>query len=102
MLATAEKSTRRSLPRRSVFTDQQIESVAKWDSASIAQWTSSVAHERGIRIRKRPNERFVRAVSRLSDGVENLDPVEQLLVELRLAGVISPFQRGMLQIQYLR
>jgi hypothetical protein len=49
-----------------------------------------------------PNDKFVKAVSRLSDGVVELDPVEELLVALGRAGVITSFQRGLLQIHYLR
>jgi hypothetical protein len=41
-------------------------------------------------------------VSRLSDGVVDLDPVEESLVELDRAGVINGYQRGLLQVQYLR
>lgn len=88
--------------RDPVFSDDQIRQIAKNDAASIAQWTSTVAKERGIRVRPRPNEQFIKAVSRLSDGVVDLDPVEELLVALGRAGVISAFQRGLLQVHYLR
>jgi hypothetical protein len=44
----------------------------------------------------------VKAVSRLSDGVVDLDHVEELLVELGRAGVFSSYQRGLLQVHYLR
>jgi hypothetical protein len=57
---------------------------------------------KGILVRKLPNEDFVKAASRLSDGAVDLDPVEQLLVALGRAGVISSFQRGLLQVHYLR
>jgi hypothetical protein len=53
-------------------------------------------------VRRRPKDEFVKAVSRLSDGVVDLDPVEELLVALGIAGVISSFQRGLLQVHYLR
>ncbi len=94
--------TRKGSSRDSVFSDQQIHNVAKEDAASIAQWTLTIAKERGVRVRPRPNEQFIQSVSRLSDGVVDLDPVEQLLVELGRAGVISAFQRGLLQVRYLR
>jgi hypothetical protein len=85
------------------FSDQQIRQIAaNNDAASIAQWTFTIAKERGIRVRPRPNEEFIKAVSRLSDGVVDLDPVEELLIALGRAGVISSFQRGLLQIHYLR
>lgn len=85
-----------------LFSDQQIREVANNDAASIAQWTFTLAKERGISFRPRPNEQFIKAVSRLSDGVVDLDPVEELLVALGRAGVITAFQRGLLQVQYLR
>jgi hypothetical protein len=53
-------------------------------------------------VRRLPNDKFVKAVSRLSDGIVELDPVEQLLVALGRASVITSFQRGLLQIHYLR
>jgi hypothetical protein len=49
-----------------------------------------------------PNEQFIKAVSRLSDGIVDLDPAEELLVALGRAGVISALQRGLLQVHYLR
>jgi hypothetical protein len=85
-----------------IFSDQQILQVATSNSETIAQWTLSTAQERGIRVRRRPKDEFVKAVSRLSDGVVDLDPVEELLVALGIAGVISSFQRGLLQVHYLR
>jgi hypothetical protein len=84
------------------FSDQQIREVATTDSRAIACWARQVARERGIQLRPRPNDRFVKAVSRLSDGVVDLDPVEELLVALGRAGVISSYQRGLLQVHYLR
>jgi hypothetical protein len=45
---------------------------------------------------------FAKAVSRLSDGVVELDPVEETLVALSRAGVISGYQRGLLHVRYLR
>jgi hypothetical protein len=68
----------------------------------IARWARHAARDRGIRLRPRPNDKFVKAVSLLSDGVVDLDPVEELLVALGRAGVISSYQRGLLQVQYLR
>jgi hypothetical protein len=88
--------------RTPVFSDQQILQIANSDSETIAQWTLLTAQERGICLRRRPNDEFVKAVSRLSDGVVDLDPVEELLVALGRAGVISSYQRGLLQVHYLR
>jgi|ERR1700734_694731 len=92
----------RTCPRKPPFTDQEIYSIANRSSHDIAHWAKSTAHQRGITVRRLPNDKFVKAVSRLSDGVIDLDPVEELLVALGRAGVITSFQRGILQIHYLR
>jgi hypothetical protein len=84
------------------FSDQQIQQVACRDREGIAEWTRSTAEERGISVHRLPNHEFVRAASRLSDGVVDLDPIEELLVSLSRAGVISSYQRGLLQVHYLR
>lgn len=84
------------------FSDQQIRQVAVRSRRDIAEWAHSTAQERGVSVRRLPNDKFVKAVSRLSDGVVDLDPVEELLIALGRAGVISSFQRGLLQIHYLR
>jgi hypothetical protein len=102
MSVTASHLTQKRTPKTSFFSDQQIRQVANKDSASIARWTCTVAQERGVRVRPRPSDKFVKAVSRLSDGVVDLDHVEELLVALGRAGVISSYQRGLLQVQYLR
>ena len=94
-------ATKRAL-QSPIFSDDQIRRLANLDSGNIASWAHQVAQERGIRLRPRPNDNFVKAVSRLSDGVVDLDPVEELLVALGRAGVISSYQRGLLQVQYLR
>jgi hypothetical protein len=100
-VAISPKNAKTSI-RTPVFSDHEIRQVASNDAASIAQWTFALAKERGISFRPRPNEQFIKAVSRLSDGVVDLDPVEELLVALGRAGVITAFQRGLLQVQYLR
>jgi hypothetical protein len=89
-------------PKRSAFSDQQILDVANGDPETIARWTRLTAEKRGVCVRSKPSDKFVKAVSRLSDGVVDLDPIEQLLVALGRAGVISSFQRGLLQVRYLR
>src|SRR5580698_9030461 len=88
--------------KSAAFSDQEIQQVALLDSQGIAEWTRSTAEERGVSVRRLPNHKFVRAVSRLSDGVVDLDPIEELLVALGRAGVISSYQRGLLQVHYLR
>lgn len=85
-----------------LFSDQQIRLVASRSSTDIARWVETTAQQRGISVRRLPNRKFVKAVSRLSDGVVDLDTVEELLVALGRAGVITSLQRGLLQVQYLR
>jgi hypothetical protein len=97
----SSRTDRTRVARTAVFSDQQIREVATRDSRTIASWARQVAYERGIQLRPRPNDRFVKAVSRLSDGVIDLDPVEELLVALGRAGVLSSYQRGLLQVHYL-
>jgi hypothetical protein len=89
-------------PRTPPFSDQQIRQIASGRSGVIAEWARSTARQRGISVRRMPNHQFVKAVSRLSDGVVDLDPVEELLVALGRAGVLTSFQRGLLQVHYLR
>lgn len=95
---TGSKSSRKT----PLFSDQQIRQIASGKPVAIAQWARSTASQRGIAVRRLPNDKFVKAVSRLSDGVVDLDPVEELLVALGRAGVITSFQRGLLQVHYLR
>jgi hypothetical protein len=85
-----------------LFSDQQIRQIASCKPVAIAQWARSTANQQGIAVRRLPNDKFIKAVSRLSDGVVELDPVEELLVALGRAGVITSFQRGLLQVHYLR
>lgn len=99
--ATFTGFSRRS-KKASSFSDQQIRQVASSSSSDIASWVQTTARQRGIIVRRLPNQKFVKAVSRLSDGVVDLDPVEELLVAMGRAGVISSFQRGLLQVHYLR
>jgi len=95
--ATAISSSKRST-KAPLFSDQQIREVASRSSGDIANCVPTAARQRGISVRRLPNQKFVKAVSRLSDGVVDLDPVEELLVALGRAGVISSFQRGLLQV----
>jgi len=91
--ATGVMVSKRS-PKTSLFSDQQIRQIAEWAQSTARQW--------GISVRPMPNDKFVKAVSRLSDGVVDLDSVEELLVALGRAGIITSFQRGLLQVHYLR
>jgi hypothetical protein len=85
-----------------IFSDQQIENVANGTSLGIANWVRAIARERNISILRMPSDSFAKAASRLSDAEADLDPVEQLLVALGRSRVITPFQRGLLQVKYLR
>jgi hypothetical protein len=92
----------RNVSARSRFSDAQILSVAQGGKDAIADWVSWEASQQGIALRRRPVDVFAKAVSRLSDGVVELDPVEETLVALSRAGVISAYQRGLLHVRYLR
>jgi hypothetical protein len=92
----------RPVDKAPAFSDMEIRQIAKSNAKGIARWAESTAKKRGISVRRLPNEKFVKAVPRLSDGVVDLDPTEELLVALGRAGVISSFQRGLLQVHYLR
>jgi hypothetical protein len=86
-----------------MFSDQEIAKIANSTSSNIAKWVFATARERNIFVRRRrPSDKFARAVSRLSDAATDLDQVEELLVALRRSRIITPFQRGLLQVNYLR
>lgn len=84
------------------FSDQEIRKIANQTSLGIANWVRATAKERNISILRMPSDRFARAASRLSDAEADLDQVERLLVALGRSRVITPFQRGLLQVHYLR
>jgi hypothetical protein len=84
------------------FSDQDIHAIAEGLPDQIAAWAQSTARELGITVGPGPHDEFIKAVSRLSDGVVDLDPVEELLVALGRAGVITAHQQGLLQVHYLR
>jgi hypothetical protein len=95
---TAKKSSHTT--RR--FSDEQIQHIASGNRVGIAKWVHSTAAEQHVSIRRTPSERFARAASRLSDAEFDLDQTEELLVALSRARVITPFQRGLLHVHYLR
>lgn len=84
------------------YSDVEIKRIANGTSLGIANWVRTTAKERNISILQTPSDRFARAASRLSDAETNLDQVERLLVALGRSRVITPFQRGLLQVHYLR
>lgn len=88
-----------------LFSDNEIKQIVSGTSLDIAKWVRATAVERNISrglISRQLTQRFARAVSRLSDSEVDLDPVEELLVAMSKSGVITPFQRGLLQVHYLR
>lgn len=85
-----------------MFSDQEIRKIANQTSLGIANWVRATAKERNISILRTPSDRFARAASRLSDAQADLDQVERLLVALGRSRVITQFQRGLLQVNYLR
>lgn len=85
------------------YSDSEIKQIANGTSLGIAKWVRATAKARNISVRRqRLSDKFARSVSRLSDAEVDLDQVEELLVALRRYQVITPFQRGLLQVHYLR
>lgn len=99
-VAFVEKANKFS--SRSRFSDDQILGIVQGGRSSIADWVSDAASQHGVTLRSNAIDTFARAVSRLSDGVVDLDPVEETLVAMSRAGVINAYQRGLLQVRYLR
>lgn len=83
-------------------TSQQVAQVARGTSVSIGNWVRKTAQEHGITYRSTLTRHFAEAASRLSDADVELDQIEQLLIALRRAGIITAIQRGLLQSNYLR
>jgi hypothetical protein len=50
----------RRSPKSAAFSDHQIRQVAKGSSQTIAPRAESTAKERGISVRRMPNDKFVR------------------------------------------
>ncbi len=92
----------KSLRTTPVFSDLEIKQIANGTSLGIAKWVRTIAEQRGISLLQKPSDKFAKAVSRLSDAETDLDVVEELLVALGRSKVITPFQRSLLQVHYLR
>jgi len=88
--------------RHSVFTNQHIAKVAAKPPVVIGRWVTYTAHKRRVMYRSKPTDRLAQTASRLSDAEAHLDSVENLMVALGRAKVITAFQRGLLQVNYLR
>jgi hypothetical protein len=91
-----------SMSEASVFSEDEIRDVADGSSESIAEWVRVTAHRLGISFRTRPSDLFADAAARLSDAEVEFDEIEHLLIALERARIINAFQRGLLQIKYLR
>jgi hypothetical protein len=102
MAATASTFVSKTSQGAQSFLDWQIQQIADGTSLSIGEWVRTTAKEKGITIPQSQIRRFAKAVSRLSDAEVDLDEVEELLIALRRAQVITPSQRGLLQVHYLR
>ncbi|MBW4038038.1 MAG: hypothetical protein HIU91_04030 [Acidobacteria bacterium] len=98
----ANRDTNTPSHSKTAYSDQQIHRVAESGRDNIARWATLVASTRGVRLRRRSSHTFAIAVSRLSDAEVDLDSVEEILIALGQAGVITAFQRGLLQVGYLR
>jgi hypothetical protein len=85
-----------------IFSDQEIGEIARGNSHRIAQWVLEIAKERNIFVRQMTSDKFAQAVSRLSDAETDLDHIERLLIVLNRSRIITPSQRNLLQVQYLR
>lgn len=85
-----------------IFSDQEISEIAGGDSNRIAEWVQETAKERNVFVRQMTSDTFARAVSRLSDANTDLDHIEQLLIVLNRSRIITPSQRNLLQVRYLR
>ena len=84
------------------WSDKQIQQLAKAGPRSISRWVNSVAVDRNILVHHGPIDNFALAASRLADAETDLDPTEEKLIALRRARVITSYQRGLLQVGYLR
>jgi hypothetical protein len=85
-----------------IFSDQEISEIAGGDSRRIAEWVQATAKERNVFVRQMTSDKFARAVSRLSDANTDLDHIERLLIILNRSRIITPSQRNLLQVRYLR
>jgi hypothetical protein len=89
-------------PSKTVISEQEINRIAAGARSEIASWVRAKAGERNVSISwRRPTDRFARAVSRLSDAETDFDEIEDLLVALSRSRVLTPYQRGLLQLRYL-
>ena len=71
-------------------------------SADLAAWVTTTAHVHGVDVSHEPLDVFANAVSSLSDAGVQTDRVEDLLLALSRAGVITPLERLQLHSAYLR
>lgn len=70
--------------------------------ADIAAWIRSTARRHGVTFTTGPADAFADAVSRLSDAGVLLDSVEQELLAVERAGIVTGRQGVLLHAAYLR
>lgn len=87
-----------------LITDQSVSGLddAITGKTSVASWIRDAARKHGVTYAESPIDHFAAAVSRLSDAGVHLDPIEELLLTLARANVISDTQRFALHATYLR
>lgn len=71
-------------------------------TTNAASWIRDMARHHGVTFAQAPVDTFATAVSCLSDAGVQLDEIEQLLLALTRAGVVSDAQRFALHATYLR
>ena len=69
---------------------------------NVAAWIQATAQQAGVSAEPQPVDVFADAVSRLSDAAVRLDPVEQLLLALDRAGIVTGPSAVRLHAAYLR
>jgi hypothetical protein len=82
------------------YSDEKIRTIAH--SGRISAWVQANTRKRGIYLLNTRYNKLASAISRLSDSEAELDSIEQLLVAMSKAKVITTSQLGVLQVNYLR
>ena len=84
-----------------VTRDTHVDHVIRGD-VDVAAWVRETAAHHGVVFAEAPVDVFANAVSRLSDAEVRLDPVEQLLLALERADIVTGRQGVLLHAAYLR
>ena len=89
----------------STTSDTDIERAingAPGNAGGVAAWVRATAHHHDIDFSPGPIDVFADAISRLSDAEVRLDTIEQLLLALERAGIVTGRQGVLLHAAYLR